>query len=86
MGHEKLKNRDIESRIQQQQPKLKMGHSTEEVKVWFGLDDEGHRTARNVRDLAAALAKGDVAEANLCLDLIARDNPKFAEQVALGRY
>jgi hypothetical protein len=64
---------------------LKRSYSVDDPEVWFGFDTDGQRTARHVQDLAAAIRRGDLAEADMCLDLIGRENGKFAEQVALGR-
>lgn len=66
--------------------RIPRGRAVEDPEIWFDFDNAGHRAARNIRDLAAALRVGDIAEANLCLDLIGNDHPKFADQVALGRY
>lgn len=52
--------------------------------VFIDLDSD-RKIARHVRDLAVAIRRRDFAEADLCIDLIARENEDFAEQVALGR-
>ena len=60
--------------------------STPDPEVGFAPDTNGIRTARYVQELAVAVRRGDAAEADICLDLIGRENPSFAHQVALGRY
>ena len=50
------------------------------------IDVDGRcATARHVAELAKAIRRKDMAEADLCLDLIGRVNSRFAEVVARGR-
>jgi arginyl-tRNA synthetase len=81
-------NRQDEKSLNAQLPRpkgVKDGHSNPDPQVWFGYDDGGHRAGYHVRDLAAAIRRGDLAEADKCLDLIGREQSDFADQVALGR-
>lgn len=79
MRQERLTNAKIEETLP------RASRSVDDPVVWFGLDEAGHRNARNVRDLARAIRRRNFDEAELCLDLIARDDYRFREEVALGR-
>ena len=81
VGHqEKEAIRKTEERL----PPAK-GQGVADPQVWFGLDDSGHRNGRNLRDLAKAIRQRDFAEAEICLDLLARDDSDLGELIALGR-
>lgn len=82
-NNERATNAALEEQIDGRGHRRGGGH--EDPQVWFGLDEAGHRNARNIRDLARAIRRRDFAEADMCLDLIGRDDRRFQEEVALGR-